>query len=137
MILNTPQIQRRPEKKRLRTSGKRSRAAALFTILKVMTLLFFAFLVGTGIVICRSEIEKLNRRAVALEANINVLNREVANLQIRREQYMGRHILQQVKHFELKLKLPVAGQVRSVRLNRPQQEVCEVRKTGEVLVSRR
>ncbi len=137
MILYTQQIQRRPEKRKVRSSAKRSRSGAVFTMLKIMTLLLAVFLVATGHVLCKSEVEKLNRRAVRLESDINSLGREVVNLQLRREQHMGRHILEQVRDLGINLRYPVAGQVRSIRIRHRAEGLHGIHDPGEILLTRR
>ncbi|MBN1865279.1 MAG: hypothetical protein JW808_10295 [Victivallales bacterium] len=137
MILYTPQIQRRPEKRKVRVSAGRNRRTTLIALLKIMALLVAVFLVATGHVLCKSEVERLNRRALRLESDINSLGRKVANLQIRREEHMGKHILEQVRNLGIALRYPVAGQVRSIRASRRIEDLQDIGNPGEILLTRR
>ena len=53
---------------------------------------------------------------VNLKSKIHNFNRDIANLQIKQEQYRGRYIKDQIKLLNLKLHYPRASQVRKLRI---------------------
>lgn len=119
MNLHTTYIENRTTVKRTRTGSRKKNLGSFAFVFKIIALLVVIFLIASARALMNSEREKLNRRAVKLKNEIHVFNREIANLQIRQEQYHGRYILRQIKKFNLKLQYPIAGQVRKIILPKP------------------
>lgn len=138
MNLHTTYIDRRTPIKRTRTSSRKKGSGSFAVVFKIIALLIVIFMVASTRALFNSEIEKLNRRAVKLKGEIHSLNRDVANLEIRQEQYHGRYILNQIKNLGLKLQYPRAGQVRKISVYRQKlhndQNNAE---TSEILLSQR
>lgn len=116
MNLHTTYIDRRPMVKRSRTGSRKKGPGSFAVVFRIVALLVVIFMVASTRALLNSEIEKLNRRAVKLESEIHSFNRDIANLQIRQEQYHGRYILDQIKNFGLQLQYPRAGQVRKIKV---------------------
>lgn len=117
MNLHTTQIQRKTSRKRTRTASRRSETGSIALVCRIVALLLVIFLVASTRAWLNSEKEKLNRRAVNLKSKIHSFDRDIANLQIKQEQYHGRYILNRIKLLNLKLHHPRASQVRKLRIS--------------------
>ena len=138
MNLHTTYIDRRPMVKRSRTGSRRKGSGRFAVVFRIVALLVVIFMVASTRALLNSEVEKLNRRAVKLESDIHSFNRDIANLQIRQEQYHGRYILDQIKNFGLQLQYPRAGQVSKIRvLPVTQKNSLKDIRTSEILLSQR
>lgn len=137
MNLHTTQIQRKTDRKRTRTASRRSGSGNLALVLRIVALLVVIFLVASARAVLNSETEKLNRKAVTLKAKIHNFNRDIANLQIKQQQYHGRYILDQIKRLDLKLSYPKAGQVRKLKVAVSSREEMENAEIANLLLSQR
>ena len=77
-------------------------------IISVLGVFFFA----VGFVYLKDGIEKLNRRSVKLNSRIHILDRNILYASKKRECFLGRYLLTQVKARKLNLRYPSAAQVR-------------------------
>jgi cell division protein FtsL len=138
MNLHTTEVQRKSSKKRLRGGGRKSKFENFANAFKIILLLVIVFLLASARAWFNSETEKLNRRAVKVKSKIHSLNRDIANLKIKQEEYSGRYILAKIKLLDLKLNYPRAGQVRRLSITRRRQRVIvRNRKPENLLISQR
>jgi len=138
MNLHTTSIDRKTTINRKRTGSRRKEAGSFAVVFRIVAFLIAVFIIASTRALLNSETEKLNRRAVKLKTEIHSFNREIADLQIRREQFHGRYILKQIKNFDLKLQYPRAGQVRRIRVSTktPYREMKRT-EVSEMLLSQR
>lgn len=136
MNLHTTQIQRRTESKRSRTTSRRSNRS-FKPVLRIIALLLVVFLLASARAVINSEVEKLNRQAVNLKSKLHDLNREIASMEIQRERYLGRYILDQIKRLDMKLCYPKAGQVRKLRVPVTTRDDLEKTSMDNLLLSQR
>jgi hypothetical protein len=138
MNLHTTYIDTKKTIKRNRTESRRKGSRSLTVVFRIVALLVVFFLIASTRALFNSEREKLNRRAVSLKGKIHTYNRKIDNLQIKQEQYHGRYILTQIKHFNLKLQYPRAGQVRKIRFSTRTPDIDNERtEMSEMLLTQR
>ena len=118
MNLRTTEMKTAPQRKK--NSARHNRNKNNFSIVSLFKIgmpILIIFLLAAAMNVFNSETEALNRRSVKLQMEINKLERDIANYNIKCEKLKGRFIYKQVALFKLKLHSPIPGQVR--RLNLP------------------
>ena len=123
---NRPSVRRR----------KKSEGFSLTSFIKIAFPVFILFLLAAALNVFNSETEQLNRSAVKLQTEINQLDRQISNYNIKAEKLKGRFIYKQVAYFKLKLHSPVPGQVLNLRLPR-KRIVKKSSKSQLMLISQR
>ena len=112
--INTMSKRSRPTVRRRNKTG----GVSFVSFIKIAFPVFILFLLAAALNVFNSETEQLNRNAVKLQTEINQLDRQIANYNIKAEKLKGRFIYKQVAYFKLKLRSPVPGQVLKLRLPR-------------------
>ena len=137
MNLRTTQINTMGKRSKPRVRRRNKSEGFSFTsFVKIAFPVFILFLLAAALNVFNSETEQLNRNAVKLQTEINQLDRQIANYNIKAEKLKGRFIYKQVAYFKLKLRSPVPGQVLKLRLPR-ERIVKKSSKPQLMLISQR
>ncbi len=105
---------KKPQIKRNRTSS----GFSVISFMKICGPILVIFLLAAALNVFNSETEKLNRKSVQIQSEMNKLNRDIANYRIKAEALKGKFIYNQVAYFKLKLHSPAPGQVRKLKIMR-------------------
>lgn len=119
MNLQTAQINTRVKRKSKSARKRNKSSFSLGTLAKFVFPLTVIFALAAVMTLFNSETEKLNRRTSRLQAKIHALDRDIANLNIKHEQFKGRFILRQVANFNLNLRSPKPGQIKKLYVKKP------------------
>jgi Tfp pilus assembly protein PilN len=124
-------------KKNINRHSRTSKNFSIISLLKIVIPVFIIFLLAVTMNVFNSETEQLNRRTVTLQTEINKLDRDIANFNIKCEKLKGRFIYKQVAYFNLKLHSPEPGQVRKLKIRRARKASPGTQKTPHLLISQR
>ena len=136
MNLRTTQMNRVVKRKRPQVKRKTSGGFSFISFMKVGVPILIIFLLAAALNVFNSETEQLNHKSVQMQAEMNKLDRDIANYRIKTEKLKGKFIYRQVAYFKLKLRSPVPGQVRKLRI-RAKVAPKSISKSQTLIISQR